>query len=110
MDIVFGGFFILSAIVAFFFFAVYWKPVLIFFVIMLTVNQPKIGIPLAFILSFFVMIWFERQNMSATLVIESLKFSFYITITAIIIGFIVNTIFGGGFSYSGCSRGSPAGC
>ena len=110
MDLVFSGLFALSAVVAFLFFAVYWKPILIFFVIMLTVWEPKVGVPIAFVSSFIAMVWFERKNISRALVIESLKFSFYITVAAIIIGLIVNTIFGGGSGYSGCSRGSPSGC
>ena len=110
MDLVFGGLFILSAIFAFLFFAVYWKPILIFFVIMLTVLEPKVGIPIAFTSSFLAMIWFDRKSLSAVLVVESLKFSFYITVAAIIVGLIVNTIFGGSTGYSGCSRGSPSGC
>lgn len=110
MDLVFGSLFILSAIFAFLFFAVYWKIILIFFVIMLTVLEPKVGIPIAFISSFLAMIWFERKNLSTVLVIQSLRFSFYITTAGIIVGLIVNIIFGGSTGYSGCSRGSPDGC
>jgi len=110
MDIVFSALFTLSAIVAFLFFAAYWKPILIFFVIMLIVLEPKVGIPIAFIFSFLVMVWFERKNLSIVLVIESFKFSFYVTIGAIIIGLVVEAIFAAGSGYSGCSRGSPTGC
>jgi len=110
MDIVFGGLFTLSAIVIFLFFAVHWKPVLIFLIIMLTVWEPKIGIPMALILSFIAMVWFGRKDLSKALIVESLKFSVYLTAGAILTGLILDLIFGVGSGFSGCSRGSPAGC
>ncbi|WP_104401803.1 hypothetical protein [Vibrio penaeicida] len=110
MDLMFGILFTLFGMGAFLFFAVYWKPILIFFVIMLTVWEPRIGIPIAFVGSFLVILWLERKDFSAKLLLSALKFSFYITVGAIVIGFIVDAMFSGGSGYSGCSRGNPAGC
>ena len=111
LDVFFTIAFIVAGIFGFLFFAVYWKPVLIFFIIMLTALEPKVGIPAAFFGSFTLLIWFERKQFSKKMLLDALKFSFYMTLAAIVIGFVLDTAFSGSSGgYGGCSRATPYGC
>jgi hypothetical protein len=111
LDIFFNIAFAFLGLFVLLFFAVYWKPLLVFFVIMLTVYEPYVGVSAAFFGSFFVMIWLERANIDCELITTSLKFSFYLTVFAIALGLTVDFIFDGSSGgYGRCSRANPEGC
>jgi len=82
-------------------FIAYWKPISILLVIVLTAEDPLIGIPTAFIGTFFIFLWLGRDDLGWKLIFDAVKVAFFVTAIALTIGLTLDVIFGGSSDYSG---------